>query len=738
MTPEENMAKVRRNIARMIDQNAPDAEIEAYVTEDEGLTLEAVQGVGAGFKTFADDVLESIPGAARMAGGMIGGAMGGAAGAVAGAPTGPGAVMTAGAGAFTGAVLLAEVFGQAADIAVDYVKDRHKTAIQRGQEAGVNMLTDATMMGVGGALSRMARPAGRLPRWLLRNDRAVQVGRDLADAGADPRGAALLMGSRTTQGLVQMQRSLPIASDIHQRAISRTLDQIAGYADDVARSGGGKAHEAYRAGEIVRGGVEGYSGRSTAEAATRYASIAGLDARMLNAVQIKAAAREMKAEIARGRVAAVPTWLERIIQDTPDRVNFLTARTMRSQLAAQAREMAEPSAARGVAKRLTAKVDEALEAVGEQLDPKSLKDFRAANKFYKDSAQRLERLADVRHGETGIAAWNAAVGGAKKDPARMLDLKKALKPGEWTEYVSARVHDMGLETPGQGAGTSLDFSLPRFLTSFRQLVPEVRDAMFGKSTPIRDGVERLARIAGDLKGSERMANPSGTGGFVATMHAWGAPLTALGMTMSGNLGAAATTAGGWAAYMGGQIGTAELLTSARFVNWLADGMVIAPANYSGTAAHIARLVGIAKVEPALRGALQTYLENLSETDARQAVSAALTGQSSGQTVSDRADKPTQQRFAEALASYEQQRSTVARLPETEQTAWRRDMRNENAVMGTYHRAGKDVAQIDGRLAELQRQGTARQATAERGRLERVRARIMREAEDFANGIYGQG
>src|SRR3990167_682170 len=173
MTPEERMAKVRRNIARMIDQNAPDAEIEAYVIEDEGLSLEAVKGVGAGFKTFADDVLESIPGAARMAGGMIGGAMGGAAGAGPGAPPGPGAVMTAGAGAFTRAVLVAEVFGQAADIAVDYVKDRHKTAIQRGKEAGVNMLTDATMMGVGGALSRMARPAGRLPRWLLRTARAV-------------------------------------------------------------------------------------------------------------------------------------------------------------------------------------------------------------------------------------------------------------------------------------------------------------------------------------------------------------------------------------------------------------------------------------------------------------------------------------------------------------------------------------------------------------------------------------
>ena len=651
---------------------------------------------------------EGFPTAARVAGAIGGFAVGGP----------------------LGSVPAAEIMGQIADHLVDYVQGRERTRRERGITAITNVGTDLAMGGAGAGISKVTRTiANTTLRPWLRSGRAVQIAQDLKTAGIAPEGAAIMLGSRTMQGTIELERKLPISSNIFQKAIQKTSDDIGRYAEDVARSGGGHAKDAFRAGEIAREGVEGYAERLTLDAAKRYSSIAGLDTRTLNAVQIKAYAKEIKSEIARGRVATVPAWLDRIIKDTPDQVDFLTARTMRSQLAAQAREMTEASPSRGAAKRLVSKVDEAMEAIGEQLDPKGLKDWRKANSIYKEGAQRLDRLADVRRGETGIAAWNAAVGGTNRDPSKIVDLKKALKPDEWKEYVSARVRDMGLETKAGGSSEIKEFSAVRFRSAYRDLIPEVRDALFGKSGALKEGVERLARIGTAVDESRFVANPSGTAGHVLTGGAIGSAFTAAayGHPLEAALGLATTGTA--------LSGSAKLLTNPAFVRWLGDGLLIAQTNYRGMSVHLARLAGFAKVQPEMRGAVSDYLAALSETDARRAVSSVLTGNAAGETVGAQASKSPEQRFHEVLGTVRAQQVVLDRLPENDRKDWQKSMRKEAAIMNVFFGNAKQIARLDARLSIINGAENQTRHRSERVALMNARKRLASESMDMRDALY---
>ncbi|MHB1060221.1 MAG: hypothetical protein ACYC0F_20355, partial [Rhodanobacter sp.] len=85
--------------------------------------------------SFSDQLLDAVPDAARMAGGLVGGTMG----AGAGLATGPGAPVAVPALTLAGGVMGAEMFGQAADIAIDYIRGRSKSGAQRAREAVSNM-----------------------------------------------------------------------------------------------------------------------------------------------------------------------------------------------------------------------------------------------------------------------------------------------------------------------------------------------------------------------------------------------------------------------------------------------------------------------------------------------------------------------------------------------------------------------------------------------------------------------
>ena len=68
----------------------------------------------------------------------------------------------------------------------------------------------------------------------------------------------------------------------------------------------------------------------------------------------------------------------------------------------------------------------------------------------------------------------------------------------------------------------------------------------------------------------------------------------------------------------GSYGAAKLMTSAKFVNWLADGLILSGTRgFVNQADHMARLLGIAKAEPWLSGIIDQYLGAVKKAEAKE-------------------------------------------------------------------------------------------------------------------------
>lgn len=178
-----------------------------------------------------------------------------------------------------------------------------------------------------------------------------------------------------------------------------------------------------------------------------------------------------------------------------------------------------------------------------------------------------------------------------------------LSPEEANAARSLLINRMGLATPGAQNAEGTNFSISRFLTRWNQMSPDARSLLFGNADMRRD-MDDLALLAERVKESEKMIGRSNTGAILTANATSGGLLGAGGALMAGH----PLTAFLLAAPAGSQWIKAELLTSPRFLRWLAK----APKkpNPAAMRAHVARLSSIAASEPTIAnevGGLQQYL-----------------------------------------------------------------------------------------------------------------------------------
>ena len=198
-------------------------------------------------------------------------------------------------------------------------------------------------------------------------------------------------------------------------------------------------------------------------------------------------------------------------------------------------------------------------------NPQALEAVKRANSFYRAGMNRmevLERVVERNGGPEKVFA--AAMSGTREGGTTIRAVMQSLPEDGQKQLASAVIRRMGRARPGSQDELGDVFSSETFLTGWDSLSKEAKSTLFGRFGPgyVRD-MEQIAKATANLReGAKVFSNPSGTA--QGTVQATTAGALMLGI-LSGNAPAVAAIGGGVA----GSNGAARVMTSPRFVKFLA-------------------------------------------------------------------------------------------------------------------------------------------------------------------------
>ncbi len=199
------------------------------------------------------------------------------------------------------------------------------------------------------------------------------------------------------------------------------------------------------------------------------------------------------------------------------------------------------------------------------IGPEARSAFERANNFYNAGLKRVDDQFKNLSKKAGQPEdiFKAATSGTTEGASKLNAIRKSLTPEEWKTVSNTIVKRLGRATPGKQDELGEVFSSETFLTNFNKLSNEAKDTIFARRPEFRRDLQDIARIASDLRTSGRVsANPSGSA--AAVIEAGTIPATLALSTVN------PASAGALVASLGANNVTARLLTSERFVKWLAQ------------------------------------------------------------------------------------------------------------------------------------------------------------------------
>ena len=263
-----------------------------------------------------------------------------------------------------------------------------------------------------------------------------------------------------------------------------------------------------------------------------------------------------------------------------------------------------------------------IDTLVEQAGPEAQAAYKAANKYTADKLKPGKgNIAFVRQvinkgKEDATSALDFALRNSAKGGGRLKKLREELTDDEWGVLSGYMIGRLGLPTASKSGMVAVKegaiegaevlaesgFSPQRFITQYNALSPEARQVLFANDKELFSSLNNftsvLERIAKD---AEAMSNPSGTARLYGAM----------GMFSPSAIGMVAEAMGkGGAFYDAGFLsiaaapGTAKLMTNARFVNWLGEGIEKAAYDPNSLGQHVRRLVQIYELEPEIRDQVQ--------------------------------------------------------------------------------------------------------------------------------------
>lgn len=536
---------------------------------------------------------------------------GGTMGAVIGAPLGPGgAAVGAGLGA-AGAREMQNLLMQGVTGARDT-----RTLPERASDAALTV----TMQTLG---QRAGDWIGDAVRGVITTPGAPQRARDLAGAQvrATPGTAS---GSRAVQTVEHGLINTPGGAVPMANAAAQMVDDIARETRRVSQSYG-TARGTTEAGRLVRAGVQAGAQRMDDRIGAAFDAaydLVGAD-RAVPMTNTARYAAELVGGVSQAEETLTPAYRQALVQarsiltDARARggtLPFATAREIRTALG----NLLEDRSAQGPSRVVQPALRQLYGALSRDLDaaalaagPDAARAIRQANALTFGYRQHLAPFVDrILATESDDALWQMVQRWSRDDAAALARLRGTLTRDEWGAVGATLLDRMGLPVASaQGAvevggqATQAGFSISTFLTNWAKIAdnPRATRLLFGspEHANLVPALNRLVRVIGYAKEGERLANVSGTARSVLTASS--GPIAAGGALLGGNLPLAAQILlGGTVAPWAG----AKLITSPRFVNWLASAS--RTDNPNALRYVVGRLGAVAGNDPDLRRAVNDY------------------------------------------------------------------------------------------------------------------------------------
>lgn len=431
-----------------------------------------------------------------------------------------------------------------------------------------------------------------------------QVVDEFAATGIDPNLAAV--GGRGSKMVLNALKETPFAGKIVEDSMQKTLDQIKGKVTGIADTLSTAATPA-EAGKVALSGAKNFVDRFKGRSNELYNKVSeylpkDTPVPVTNSIEfLQKQADELAGtptiakELENPKLARIFEGLKADAKNGTLPYNAISG--LRSQIG---KMIATPSIISdiptGQLKRLYGALSADMRKAAETTSPNALKAFDRANDYYSSGIARIEGALDNVLKQTDPEkAFRQLSSGTRQGAQQFATLKKSLAPEERDALQSVMIRQMGKANPSAQDATSDVFSANTFLTNYNRLSDESKKLLLNGSghDGLRESLDRLLQVASRTKDVDRLSNPSGTGRTVFTNALLGASIVALPKI---------------AALIPTGVVAAKLMTSPKFVNWLAKTSTVNTKEQMAT--HISKLAAIASATPQIALDIENYIKTL--------------------------------------------------------------------------------------------------------------------------------
>lgn len=597
----------------------------------------------------AGDLASVAPEIARGVGGVIGGAVALPSASVSG-PIGP--AVGVGLGASAGNEIynvIAEQFRGR--------KDSRSTP-QRILEAGIVAGEDAAGQVVGDKIGPLIKAGFGKLKNTTAGQSAARMLEDFTKAGVRPTAGAV-SGKKWMQALESMLSQSPAGEGQIKQALGETFDGLKTKIKEVANqynppkmSAGGSGYDKEATGQTLLQGVKQsintfkQRGNELFKVLDQYvkpdapitinntqAVLNNINNRITSTATDPEQAKRLVSILEDPMVARFRKGLTETVEEVGENgaviktqrpiaeTNYQQIKELRSIIGPKAFARPPPENAKELRELYFALSDDMGEAATRYGGEKGTAAFNRANRYWSNFAERNKKYLDpLLNAESRPAQIiNKALAGAKDGHINIRNIKTGIPDDIWDTFAGYKIREMGLAKSG---GQNVDgdaFSVNTFLTNWNNINRRAKDALFGtRADPRRRALDRLARVSASLKDSQSVINTSNTAlhNRLFSIITFGGPsaLTALG-TESIPAGIA-TGAGAVSATLASTKALSTLMTSPKFINWLAKAGEVIEKNPTRLLAHINRLPAVAvgqDVSEDIKVALSSYVDALSSS-----------------------------------------------------------------------------------------------------------------------------
>lgn len=209
----------------------------------------------------------------------------------------------------------------------------------------------------------------------------------------------------------------------------------------------------------------------------------------------------------------------------------------------------------------------------QEAGPKAEAAFVRANNFHRAGMQRLDDvLGPIMKKGDPEDVFRAALSGTQEGATTINGVMKSLPTESRKAVAATMLQRLGKATPGKQNDLGEVFSTETFLTNWNKLHPDAKRVLFSTlPDTMRSDLDKIAKVASNVRdGSKVFANPSGTAaGAASSGQTWGTAAAAFMAVLTGHPEYGAAAIAGSAATAGASNATARLMTSPKFVHWLA-------------------------------------------------------------------------------------------------------------------------------------------------------------------------